>query len=45
MKESKDEAEIVKILTKQYDTDSKTIEKDLYDFVNLLLNHQLAEKL
>ena len=45
MKESKDETEIIKILTKHYDTDSKTIEKDLYDFVNLLVNHQLADKL
>ena len=45
MKEAKDQSEIIKILTKQYDTESKTIEKDLYDFVNLLLNHQLAEKL
>jgi hypothetical protein len=45
MKESKDQSEIIKILTKQYDTEPKTIEKDLYDFVNLLLNHQLADKL
>jgi hypothetical protein len=45
MKSLLTEKEIVEKLVEQYDTDSQSIEKDLYDFYNMLLSHQLAEKL
>jgi hypothetical protein len=45
MKSLLTEKEIVEKLAEQYDTDSQSIEKDLYDFYNMLLSHQLAEKL
>jgi len=45
MKDIKDEAEIIRLIAEKYDADERTIEKDLYDFVNLLLSHELADKL
>jgi hypothetical protein len=45
MKAAQSEAEIINKLVEQYDTDDQTVEKDLYDFYNMLLQNQLAEKL
>lgn len=45
MKSLLSEKEIVEKLVEQYETDSLSVEKDLYDFYNMLLRHQLAEKL
>jgi Coenzyme PQQ synthesis protein D (PqqD) len=45
MKAAQSEAEIINKLVEQYDTDNQTVEKDLYDFYNMLLQNQLAEKL
>lgn len=45
MKAAQTEAEIISKLVEQYDTDNQTVEKDLYDFYNMLLQNQLAEKL
>lgn len=45
MKAAQTEAEIINKLVEQYDTDNQTVEKDLYDFYNMLLQNQLAEKL
>lgn len=39
----KSEAEIIKSLMEDYEVDSSTAEKDLMDFANVLLNHQLIE--
>ncbi len=38
------ESDVIDQIIKSYDVDSKTVEKDLYDFLNLLLNYQLADK-
>lgn len=45
LKAAQTEAEIINKLVEQYDTDNQTVEKDLYDFYNMLLQNQLAEKL
>lgn len=45
MKAAQTEAEIINKLVEQYDTDNQTVEKDLYDFYNMLLQNQLADKL
>lgn len=45
MKAAQSEAEIINKLVEQYDTDNQTVEKDLYDFYNMLLQNQLADKL
>lgn len=44
MRASKSEKDIISDLCERYDADAQTIEKDLYDFCTLLLQHQLAEK-
>lgn len=36
-------AAIKSILLEKYDTDEATLEKDLYDFVSMLRQHQLLE--
>jgi hypothetical protein len=43
MKTYDTEAEVINQIIETYDIDSKTVEKDLYDFLNLLQNYQLAE--
>ncbi|MBX7206408.1 MAG: PqqD family protein [Bacteroidia bacterium] len=43
LKEGKNEDEVKKHLIKTYMTDEVTLEKDYYDFVNMLLKLQLAE--
>lgn len=40
----KSEAEIIKSLVETYEVDSSTAEKDLMDFANVLVNHQLIER-
>lgn len=45
MKASENEEELIGRIIETYETDRKTIEKDLYDFYNLLLSYQLADKL
>ncbi len=45
LKENRSQEEIIKNLVDRYETDEKTIDKDLYEFIQLLLNQQLAEKL
>ena len=45
MRQVSSEEELKEHLLNQYSTDSKTIEKDLYDFFNMLLNLELAERL
>ncbi|MFM2286207.1 MAG: hypothetical protein RLZZ543_1704 [Bacteroidota bacterium] len=44
IKAEKSASEIVALLSEQFDADAITIEKDLYDFKQLLLRHQLADK-
>ncbi len=44
LRASKSEQDIIEDLSDRYDADTQTIEKDLYDFFTLLLQHQLAEK-
>jgi hypothetical protein len=36
--------EIIEAITASYDTESQTVEKDLYDFYSMLIQHQLADK-
>jgi len=43
LKEGKSEEEVKKLLLKNYMTDEVTLEKDYYDFVNMLVKLQLAE--
>lgn len=43
LKENKAEAEIKKQLLEKYNTDSTTIEKDFYDFVQMLKSSGLLE--
>ena len=44
IREGKNEAEIIKSLVETYEIDSSTAEKDLLDFANVLVNHQLIER-
>lgn len=44
MKTYDKEEDVINQIIEVYDIDSKTVEKDLYDFLNLLQNYQLAEK-
>lgn len=43
LKEGHDEKAVKKELLKNYMTDEVTLEKDYYDFVNMLVKLQLAE--
>lgn len=43
LKEGKQEVEIKAELIKAYQTDADTVEKDFYDFMNLLRNYKLLE--
>lgn len=44
LKEGKSEEEITEILLGLYEVDSKTLQKDLYDFKDILKIHQLLEQ-
>jgi hypothetical protein len=44
LKEKSSTDEILKSILERYETDEKTIDKDLFEFIQLLLNLQLAEK-
>lgn len=43
MKENKSDLEIKNHIFEKYQTDYSTIEKDYYDFVNLLINYKLTD--
>lgn len=43
LQEDKSEDEITKTIVKQYMIDKNTVEKDLYDFLNMLRNFKLVE--
>jgi hypothetical protein len=45
MKKIQSEKEIINSIVERYQTEPKTVEKDLYDFCNLLVQHQLAERI
>lgn len=45
MSEGKSDSEIIDLVVKNFATDKDTIEKDLYDFVELLKSYQLAEEI
>ena len=45
MSEGKSDSEIIDLVAESYATDKDTIEKDLYDFIELLKSYQLAEEL
>ncbi len=45
MKENKSSEEIIQSLEERYEVDAQTIDRDLYEFVQVLLSQQLAEKL
>ncbi len=41
--EGKDDEEIIEIILENYRIDKSSVEKDLYDFKNMLLAYKLAE--
>ena len=43
--DGKSDSEIFDLVVNSYATDKDTIEKDLYDFVELLKSYQLAEEI
>mgnify|MGYP006186444269 CR=1 FL=1 len=43
LQEEKSELEIIEYLLNEYMIDKNTIEKDLYDFLNMLKTNKLAE--
>lgn len=43
LKDGKNEDEIKKRMLTEYQTDKETIEKDLYDFLKMIEQHQLTE--
>lgn len=45
MSEGKSDSEIIDIVVKIYATDKDTVEKDLYEFIELLKSYQLVEEL
>ena len=45
MSEGKSDSEIIDLVVENYATDKDTIEKDLYDFIELLKSYQLAEEI
>jgi hypothetical protein len=44
MKEGKSQEEIIEVVTAKYDTDRSQVERDLEDFVSLLVSFNLIEK-
>ncbi len=44
LKEKSSTDDVLKSILERYETDEKTIDKDLFEFIQLLLNLQLAEK-
>lgn len=44
MKENKSREEINATITQRYSVDGATFEKDLYDFINMLLTNQIIEE-
>lgn len=45
MKQTLTEKAIVDAIVERYQTEPQTVEKDLYDFCNLLVKHQLADRI
>lgn len=43
LQDGKSEDEITNHILKEYIVDSSTVEKDLYDFLNMLKNYKLTE--
>ncbi|MBL1232453.1 MAG: PqqD family protein [Vicingaceae bacterium] len=43
LQEEKSELEILDYILKEYMIDKNTVEKDLYDFLNMLKNYKLTE--
>jgi len=43
LQEEKSEQEIMDYILKEYMIDKNTVEKDLYDFLNMLKNYKLTE--
>lgn len=43
MKEDKTEEEIIQLITEEYMIDKDTVEKDLYDFKNMLKSYKLMD--
>ena len=43
VREGKSREEIARLIVSKYNTDKATIEKDLYDFITILKNHNLLE--
>jgi hypothetical protein len=44
MKDDRSPSEIVEAITSKYDTEKKQVEKDLEDFISLLVSFNLVEK-
>ncbi|MBK6345823.1 MAG: PqqD family protein [Bacteroidales bacterium] len=44
MREGKTEAEISESIIRSYEVDSKTLQKDLHDFSEVLRHHQLLDQ-
>lgn len=45
MSAGRSDSDIIDLVVENYATDKDTIEKDLYDFVELLKSYQLAEEI
>ena len=43
LKEGKDDAQVIAYILNNYMTDQNAVEKDLYDFKNMLENYKLLE--
>jgi hypothetical protein len=43
MKDDKTEEEIIQLITEEYMIDKDTVEKDLYDFKNMLKSYKLMD--
>lgn len=43
LQEGKSESDIMEYILKEYMIDKDTVEKDLYDFLNMLKNYKLTE--
>jgi hypothetical protein len=43
LQEEKSESEIMDYILKEYMIDKNTVEKDLYDFLNMLKNYKLTD--
>jgi hypothetical protein len=44
MKEERSQAEIIDTITSKYDTEKIQVEKDLEDFISMLVSYNLIEK-